>query len=441
MRAAPLPPPQWGRRPHQFGELSASKSALWAHSQPRRTQWPSVSHSGGHDILARKSGEEPMQRGRLGVCRSSSPHWRSAARTPSRAADMAVSQYGRVTATLPWAVAMEKGYFAGRRRQRSTTSSRARAAAPRCATCWRAICPMARSRPRRRSRPSAPGSTSSSSTPRATTSARSRWSPIRRATSTTSQDLQGRKAGFTGPKSTSELLLRLALKQAGMSDQVEPVATGGFGGGLTLLDTGGIDAAPLIDPILTLKPDKYRVIFHFADLIPRMTWLVGVTTRKFATEHPDTVRKLIDDPPPGRRLHLRASRRGDRDLRQGVAAGRQGGRDLFPEIFRLQGRMVARRLRPGGAGEDVRRPAADRRRRTGPVDWKAVIDQQYPAQGFAEAVLSVTSAAARTDWPRGMVWRPPRSDQSRRRPHGVRRARCSPRWNCCAASASSTASP
>ena len=30
----------------------------------------------------------------------------------SRASDLAVSQYGRVTATLPWAVAMEKGYFA-----------------------------------------------------------------------------------------------------------------------------------------------------------------------------------------------------------------------------------------------------------------------------------------------------------------------------------------
>ena len=30
---------------------------------------------------------------------------------PTRASDFAVSQYGRVTATLPWAVALEKGYF------------------------------------------------------------------------------------------------------------------------------------------------------------------------------------------------------------------------------------------------------------------------------------------------------------------------------------------
>ena len=29
----------------------------------------------------------------------------------SHAYQLAISQYGRVTATLPWAVAMEKGYF------------------------------------------------------------------------------------------------------------------------------------------------------------------------------------------------------------------------------------------------------------------------------------------------------------------------------------------
>ena len=31
--------------------------------------------------------------------------------SPSHAYQLAISQYGRVTATLPWAVAMEKGYF------------------------------------------------------------------------------------------------------------------------------------------------------------------------------------------------------------------------------------------------------------------------------------------------------------------------------------------
>ena len=40
------------------------------------------------------------------------------------------------------------------------------------------------------------------------------------------QDLVGKKATFTGPKSTSELLLRLALKEAGVAGKVEMVASG-----------------------------------------------------------------------------------------------------------------------------------------------------------------------------------------------------------------------
>jgi NitT/TauT family transport system substrate-binding protein len=215
--------------------------------------------------------------------------WPSA---PSRAAEMAVSQYGRVTATLPWAVAMEKGFFAAEGLQidhiisgeggGTTLRNMLASDLPYGEVATSAALAAIRS-----------GldivivNTASDHIGEIALVANPK-SSIHKI-----QDLAGRKAGFTNPKSTSELLLRLALKEAGMIDKVEPVATGGFGGGLTLLDAGGIDAAPLIDPILTLKPDKYRVIFHFADLIPRMTWLVGVTTRKFAREHPDTLRKLI----------------------------------------------------------------------------------------------------------------------------------------------------
>ena len=212
---------------------------------------------------------------------------------PSSAAEMAVSQYGRVTATLPWAVAVEKGLFAAEGVQVDHIISGEGGG-----TTLRNM--LASDLPY--------GEVATSAALAAIRSgldivivntASDHIGEIALVASPKSgihriEDLTGRKAGFTNPKSTSEMLLRLALKQAGMTDKVEPVATGGFGGGLTLLDAGGIDAAPLIDPVLTLKPDKYRVIFRFADLIPRMTWLVSVTTRKFAREHPDTLRKLIE---------------------------------------------------------------------------------------------------------------------------------------------------
>src|SRR5215472_6767031 len=52
-----------------------------------------------------------MNRRRLAFC-VACVIWATAVSSASSAAEMAVSQYGRVTATLPWAVAMEKGYFA-----------------------------------------------------------------------------------------------------------------------------------------------------------------------------------------------------------------------------------------------------------------------------------------------------------------------------------------
>ncbi|HVY56454.1 MAG TPA: ABC transporter substrate-binding protein, partial [Xanthobacteraceae bacterium] len=210
----------------------------------------------------------------------------------TRASELAVSQYGRVTATLPWAVAMEKGYFADEGIKIDQIISGAGGG-----TTLRNV--LASDLPYGEVAMSAALAARKSGIDVVIVNTASDHigeialvanpkSSIR-----TVQDLAGKKAGFTNPKSTSELLLRLALKEAGMTGKVEPVSTGGFGGGLALLDSGGIDAAPLIDPTLTLKPDKYRVIFHFADLIPRMTWLVGITTRKFAQEHPETVRKLI----------------------------------------------------------------------------------------------------------------------------------------------------
>jgi NitT/TauT family transport system substrate-binding protein len=293
----------------------------------------------------------------------------------SQASDLAVSQYGRVTATLPWAVALEKGYFtdAGIKLDHiisgegggTTLRNMLASDLPYGEVATSAALAAVRS-----------GldivivNTASDHIGEISLVANPKGS-IHKV-----QDLAGRKAGFTGPKSTSEVLLRLALKQAGMTDKVEPVATGGFGGGLTLLDAGGIDAAPLIDPILTLKPDKYRVIFQFADLIPRMTWLVGVTTKKFAREHPDTLRKLIAVHRKGAD-YIYANH--DEAIRIYAKVWQQDAKEVatyFPKYFGYKGEWS-----PGGFDQEALTKMSDGLQligeSQGPVDWKAVIDQQF----------------------------------------------------------------
>jgi len=294
---------------------------------------------------------------------------------PTRASDFAVSQYGRVTATLPWAVALEKGYFtdAGIKIDHIISGEGG-------GTTLRNM--LASDLPY--------GEVATSAALAAIRSgidivivntASDHIGEIALVANPKGdihnvRELQGKKAGFTNPKSTSELLLRLALKEAGMSGKVEMVGTGGFVGGLTLLDSGGIDAAPLIDPILTLKPDKYRVIFHFADLIPRMTWLVGVTTRKFAQEHPDTVRKLIE-------VHRRGVdyiyAHHDDAIRIYSKVWQQKPDEVatyFPKYFGYKGEWSQ-----GGFDKEALGKMSEGLQLTGeskgPVEWKSVIDQQF----------------------------------------------------------------
>jgi NitT/TauT family transport system substrate-binding protein len=192
----------------------------------------------------------------------------------------------------------------------------------------------------------------------------------------TVKDLVGKKAGFTGPKSTSEMLLRMALESAGIGGKVQLIATGGFGPGLTALGAGGIDAAPLIDPILTLQPEKYQVIFSFADLIPQVTWLVGVATKEFAEKQPDKLRKLI-----------RVRKKGV-DF---IYANRAEAAALYAEVWEQKPDAVAKFFpkyfdMPGEWSHGEFNKAALEKMSSGlqlieevdkPVDWSSVIDQRF----------------------------------------------------------------
>jgi NitT/TauT family transport system substrate-binding protein len=295
--------------------------------------------------------------------------------SPAQAYKLAVSQYGRVTATLPWAVATEKGYFeaegikidqiiagmGGGTTLRNMLASDLPYGEVATSAALAAI---------RSGVDIVIVNTASSHIGEIALVANPK-SSIHKV-----QDLAGKKAGYTNPKSTSELLLRLALKEAGMAGKVQPVSTGGFGAGLTALDTGAIDAAPLIDPILTLQPERYRVIFSFADLIPRVTWLVGVAKRDFAQQNPELLRKLIRV----RRKavdYIYANR--DDAIRIYAKVWNKKPEDVakyFPKYFTYEGEWSR-----GGFDKAALEKMSDGLQLVGdakaPIDWSKVIDQQY----------------------------------------------------------------
>lgn len=110
-------------------------------------------------------------------------------------------------------------------------------------------------------------------------------SPIR-----TLADLRGRKVGYDSPQGSTEMIIRMILRNAKLDKDVSLVLTGGSAAGITALEAGAIDAAPR--PNL-YPPPKLRVLFEATKYIPNLVWTVGVTTEDFAKAHPDMVRKLI----------------------------------------------------------------------------------------------------------------------------------------------------
>jgi len=293
----------------------------------------------------------------------------------SQAYQLAISQYGRVTATLPWAVAIEKGYFddAGIKIDEVIAGAGG-------GTTLRNV--LASDLPYGEVATSAAIAAKRSGLDIViVNSASSHIGEIALVADPKSDirniaDLAGKKACYTAPKSTSDVLLHLALKAANMGGKVETVATGGFGPGLTALETGAIQAAPLIDPLLTLQPDKFRVILHFADLIPRVTWLVGITTREFAEKNPELLRKLIA-------VRLRAVdyiyQNRDDAMRIYAKVWQQNPKQVatyFPKYFGYDGEWTRGDFEKSGLAKmseglqlvgDVDQP----------VDWGGIIDQQF----------------------------------------------------------------
>jgi NitT/TauT family transport system substrate-binding protein len=104
-------------------------------------------------------------------------------------------------------------------------------------------------------------------------------------------DLKGHKIAFTEPRSATEMILRVILQRAKVDAQTVP--TGGISAGVVALDQGAVDAAPVEEPLLLPDPTKYRVLFRVSDFVPEVVWSVGVVDGDYAKAHPDIVRKLI----------------------------------------------------------------------------------------------------------------------------------------------------
>jgi len=216
----------------------------------------------------------------------------SAVAAPAHAAKITVTQYGRIIASLPWAVALERGMF----KQAGLDIDGVTAGAG-GGTSLRNM--LAGELPYAEVSTTVAIAAVNQGIALSAVDAGSNhvgelaWAAKPASGINSIHDLVGKKVAFTNPRSTTEQVLRTALKQEGLTDKVEVLPLGGLGPALTALAQDAVAAAPLNDPAMTLTPEKYKILFYAHQYYPKFTWQAGVTTKEFAQAHPDVIRKIV----------------------------------------------------------------------------------------------------------------------------------------------------
>ncbi|MFN0304047.1 MAG: ABC transporter substrate-binding protein [Burkholderiales bacterium] len=196
------------------------------------------------------------------------------------------------------------------------------------------------------------------------------------------KDLKGKKLGFTNPRSTSQALAVLLMEATNLKEnEVELVRTGGFGAGLTVLELGGVDAVPVAEPLWSKNVGKYKLIAAAPDILPALSNVVGVTTGEAMRTKPEFIRGVI----LARRKAVEFMRSNTKEAAAIIAAAY----DLTPAVAESTVRNLLDSEKKGGvpywgAGE-LRIDTMNNMIRAqklvgafkGDVDWSKLIDESF----------------------------------------------------------------
>jgi NitT/TauT family transport system substrate-binding protein len=109
------------------------------------------------------------------------------------------------------------------------------------------------------------------------------------------KDLAGKQIAYTAPGSVSNMLILMALKANGMTaQQVKLVPAGDLGANIAAVGSGAVDAGFSDELIFAQNKELVRPLFMVRDVLdPRMMQTVMITTAEYAKAHPDIIKGLV----------------------------------------------------------------------------------------------------------------------------------------------------
>jgi NitT/TauT family transport system substrate-binding protein len=202
------------------------------------------------------------------------------------------------------------------------------------------------------------------------------WVAMPNSSISSIHDLVGKRVSYTNPKSISDLFLQMLLTKNGVApSKVTRVSAGGYGPGLTLLENGGVDLAPVTEPLRTMTKNKYKPIFSAKDNIPPIISAGPIVTRDFAGKNPGKIRALLlgrrrgvdfiyANPTEAGKIVAKAYKISEDVAVEAVSAMAKAGQWSTGEIDLSEYNNMADGMRLTGE-------------LTGQVDWKALIDTSF----------------------------------------------------------------
>jgi NitT/TauT family transport system substrate-binding protein len=121
------------------------------------------------------------------------------------------------------------------------------------------------------------------------------WVVKKGSTLTSIKDLIGKQIAYTAPGSVSNMVILMALKANGITQQqVKLVPAGDLGANLSAVSSGAVDAGFSDELVYAQNKELVKPLFMVRDAMdPRMMQTVMITTAEYAKAHADIVKGLI----------------------------------------------------------------------------------------------------------------------------------------------------
>ena len=109
------------------------------------------------------------------------------------------------------------------------------------------------------------------------------------------KDLVGKQIAYTAPGSVSNMVILMALKANGITpQQVKLVPAGDLGANLSAVGSGAVDAAFSDELVYAQNRDLVKPLFFVRDTMdPKMMQTVMITTADYAKANPEIIKGLI----------------------------------------------------------------------------------------------------------------------------------------------------